>query len=81
MREKSLLNQLEDAKGVLSIQGRKLEESDAEKSRLRDLVEHANLKYVHLSSQSDVVNLSVRRVQGLTRDLQVGIPKSERMTA
>ena len=49
-REKSLLNRLEDAKGVLSIQGKKLEEGDAEKSGLRDLVEHANLKYVYMSS-------------------------------
>ena len=30
--EKWLLNRLEGAKGVLSIQGRKLEESDAEKA-------------------------------------------------
>ena len=48
--EKWLLSRLEGAKGVLSIQGRKLEESDAEKSGLRDLVEHANLNYVYMSS-------------------------------
>jgi hypothetical protein len=48
-REESLLDQFEDAKGVLSTQRKKLEESEAEKGRLRDLVEHANLKYVYMS--------------------------------
>ena len=49
-REESLLNQLEGVKGVLSIQGKKLEENEAEKGRLRDLVEHGNIKYVYMSS-------------------------------
>jgi len=49
-RDESLLNRLEDVKGLLSTQGKKLEESEAEKERLRDLVEHANLKYVYMLS-------------------------------
>ena len=49
-RDESLLNRLEDVKGLLSTQGKKLEESDAEKERLRDLVEHANLQYVYMLS-------------------------------
>jgi hypothetical protein len=76
-REESLLNRLEDAKGVLSTQGKKLEENEAEKGRLRDLVEHAHLKYAYMLSQRDLIDLDVCRAQGLTRDLQVGIAKSD----
>lgn len=77
-REESLLNQLEDAKGVLSTQEKKLEESEAETGRLRDLVEHANLKYVYMSSQIDVIDFDLCRARDLTRDLQVGNAKSDR---
>lgn len=74
--EDSLLNELKDSKGLLSTQGKKLEESEAEKGRLRDLVEHANLKYVYMSSWRDRADLDMHRAQDLTHSLQVGIAKN-----
>ena len=45
------------------------------KSGLCDLVRHANLNYVYMLSYGNVTDLGGCRVQGLTRDLQGGIPK------